>query len=132
MNPEALKLRLEGPLIDATMSEPDGGLAPAHLRFMIDTGADITIVSRRVVDGLGMVRVRMDRIRGATGMSARAPLSRVHLALAGVATTFDVNVVALSREDGECDGLLGRDVLAHLKFVYDGPRGAFALSVDEP
>lgn len=25
------------------------------------------------------------------------------------------------------DGLLGRDVLEHLRFTYDGPRGVFSL-----
>lgn len=126
MTPDPHRLRIEGPVVDAQLSEA-GGLAAERVRLMVDTGADVTIVSRRVADRLGLVRTRMDRVRGATGMAARAPVYRVHLAIDLVATTFDVDVLALVREDDDCDGLLGRDVLAHLRFIYDGPRGTFEL-----
>lgn len=127
MTPDPLKLRVEGPIIEALIAEPDGSLPAERVRFMVDTGADVTIVSRRVVDALGMVRTRMDRVRGATGAPARAPVYRAHLAILAIGTTFDVDVLALVREDEDCDGLLGRDVLAHLRFLYDGPRGTFEL-----
>jgi predicted aspartyl protease len=125
--PDPLKLRIEGPIVDVFISEPGGSIPGERVRFMVDTGADVTIVSRRVVDGLGMVRTRMDRVRGATGAPARAPVYRAHLAIEVIGTTFDVDVLALVRESDDCDGLLGRDVLAHLRFVYDGPRGIFEL-----
>ena len=127
MTPDPRKLRFEGPIVDALISEPGGSLPAERVRFMVDTGADVTIVSRRVVDALGMVRTRMDRVRGATGAPARAPVYRAHLAILAIDTTFDVDVLALVREDDDCDGVLGRDVLAHLRFVYDGPRGTFEL-----
>ena len=70
----------------------------------------------------------MERVRGATGALQRVSVHRVHLGIAGIDTTFDVDVLALHRDDGECAGLLGRDVLAHLCLAYDGARGAFSLA----
>lgn len=128
MTSDAVRLRVEGPLVDAQLSDPGGPLGPERVRLIIDTGADMTVMSRRIIDRPGMVRTRVDGVLGATGAAVRAPVYRVHLAIDMLGTTFDLDVVALVRDEGECDGLLGRDVLAHLRFVYDGPAGVFTLA----
>jgi predicted aspartyl protease len=98
-----------------------------RVTFLVDTGADMTVLSQAVVDALGVAPVGDAQIAGVTDThGVIVPLYSLQLVLAG-APPIEVDACVLSRDDADVQGLLGRDALAHLRLGYDGPRGTFAL-----
>ncbi len=122
----AEQLVVIGPYVTVEVTPPRGR-GSATVRLMIDTGAEQSILDEAVVAALGTPRRGSIQIAGVTSSASLAvDVHRVHFAIDGVNQTIDLDVVALPR-DGIGDGLLGRDVLAHLRFLYDGPAGTFRL-----
>jgi predicted aspartyl protease len=120
-------LRAFGPIVAAEVADPDRPQGDAlPLRLLVDTGAELTVIPRDVIDALGRQLVREIEITGVVrGAVARCPVFRVVLHVSGVA--FEVEVAAVERDAEAPDGLLGRDILSHLDFTYRGPRGSFTL-----
>ena len=118
------QLFLEGPRVAAKLSAVDGALV-VDVNLLIDTGADQSVLDVDIVESLGSVAIRETEIAGVTSAPLTCPVHRVHLTLLG--RTFEVDAVVLPRAGVGDDGLLGRDVLQALRFVYDGHAGTFAL-----
>jgi hypothetical protein len=51
------------------------------------------------------------------------------MASPGRVAWFDVEAAAVVPADPQLIALIGRDMLAHCRFVYDGPNGEFTLMV---
>ncbi len=70
---------------------------------------------------------------GATSAARRVNLHNVRLAFGGVAVTstrgpwVEVESVAVVPADPSILALIGRDMLAHCQFVYDGLKGEVLL-----
>lgn len=126
MSDAALVLRVDGPIVDAELADPkypQGTIV--RVRMLVDTGAELSVVPRDVIDALGLPRTREIEIAGVVPRAfAWCPVFRVVLHVGGGA--FDVEVAALPRDEVS-GGIIGRDVLSHLVFTYDGPRGVFAF-----
>jgi len=109
---------------------------PAHIRAVIDTGAEITCVDSTLVQSLGLpfggtVLVNLPAHGGVTaGAMHDASLTVVHpsgnarndLVVQNL-TVLEVSLASLGYEV-----LLGRDVLAGCRFFYHGPKGRFQLA----
>lgn len=120
-----------GPRVDVEVSpRPVAGQRPGRVvrvTFLVDTGADMTVLSQTVVDALRVPPIGDAFVAGVTDSDpVLVPVYWLHLALPGVAP-IEVYASALPRDDDVVQGLLGRDALAFLRFTYDGPRGAFTL-----
>ena len=116
----------EGPLVPVVLAGADSQVAPVVRTFLVDTGADMTIIADELVPILGLTPARTTYVAGlVTTTPRRVRLYPLHLKLAGF--EIEAEVCALPREDGVADGLVGRDVLAHFNLVYDGPNGAYEL-----
>lgn len=76
----------------------------AALPFLVDTGADITVIPARLARELQLPVVGETAIQGATGKAARVPIYRAELGVGNM--TLSAQVAALGREM-----LLGRDVV---------------------
>lgn len=127
MSEDAARLRIDGPIVDGEVTDPDfpQGTVIA-VRMLVDTGAEISVLPRDVIDGLGVTRTRDVEIAGIVPQAfVWCPVFSVVLHIGGGA--FELEVAALPRDE-VAGGIVGRDVLSHLMFNYDGPRGEFTLS----
>ena len=127
MSDDPLLLRVDGPVVDAEVADPDRAQGDAlQVRMLVDTGAELSVLPRDVIDALGLPRRREVEIAGVVPRAFMwCPVFRVVLHLAGGA--FEIEVAALPRDE-VAGGIVGRDLLSHLVFTYDGPRGTFVVS----
>jgi hypothetical protein len=97
------------------------------------------MVDDRTARALGLKAVRLDLIGGATGQPESRPVYLTQMIvrlLDAAGRSFDVafrqEIVGMEprSQRGAGFGLIGRDYLANMRFMYDGPRGAFALIRD--
>jgi predicted aspartyl protease len=97
-----------------------GGRWSAALPFLVDTGADMTVVPTRLVRELRLPVVGEMALRGATGKTARVLIHRAELGIGSV--SLPAQVAAFGREM-----LLGRDVLNLWTVVLRGRPGELEI-----
>jgi predicted aspartyl protease len=90
------------------------GQGPYH--FVVDTGADRTVVSRQVADRLGLADSNRAILHSMSGVTE---ITTVKLPTIGVAghDTDDINAAALDQENIGAQGLLGVDTLKGRRVV---------------
>ena len=98
---------------------------------LIDTGASSTAVSHRVIKKLKLVS------RGTAQVYTSAKTTEIRNEF-DISLEFDTDVhldvlriLEANLEDHNIDCIIGRDILAHGVFVYDGPHKKFTLSFAE-
>ena len=110
------------PVAEVALRSAGGGKTVSGISLLLDTGADVTLLPRAAIEGLGIPAV---------------PGQRYELMAFDVTTSFApavvLDVIFLNRVfrgrylliDEEC-GILGRDVLNHVALLLDGPRREWA------
>lgn len=97
------------------------------------------MVDDRTPQALGHRPSHYTLIGGATGVPRSLPVYRMQMIVRladadGLSheVAFGQEIVGMEPRPhrGADFGLLGRDNLAYMRFVYDGPRGAFSLLLD--
>ena len=106
----------------AGLSIPDGIVAKA----LVDTGASATCVDEEIVKRLALTPT------GATTVSTPSGNDEVFqydvgITLDGSTSEHSIGVLALSLSAIGFGALIGRDLLSHFRFEYDGPRGLFRV-----
>jgi predicted aspartyl protease len=94
---------------------------------LIDTGAAVTAVDPGVARELGLLPVGYTVITTASAAGVRTPLYAIRLLL-GTEMALELTAIAAVVGTG-FRALVGRDVLAHALFVYNGPIGEFIISL---
>lgn len=108
---------------------------PEHISLTLDTGATSSWIRPAYLKKLGILQPRswFDVVT-ADGVVATEPAYEVSLILGGVGTplTKKFNTLFGCRdfEDEPHDGLLGRNELRHLQFVWNGPAESVRMSYD--
>jgi hypothetical protein len=111
-------------------------VAPQHtIRALIDTGADRTAIHPNALALIGSLPGGTVQVRrpGVPPASSRVNLHDVPLAFGGVsnpasrATWVAIEVAAIVPADPYILALVGRDMLAHCQFVYDGLNSGLLL-----
>ncbi|HYM62753.1 MAG TPA: hypothetical protein VEZ11_17850 [Thermoanaerobaculia bacterium] len=115
--------------------------------LLLDTGATNTCISNRAANDLGLIPTRVQDGFGAGGRH-RNPvyLARLEMTIADekAQQTFgweqevqgipDLEKhapgVAMLGEERAVVGLLGRDILRHARFLYDGPAGSLSFTFE--
>jgi predicted aspartyl protease len=88
----------------------------------IDTGADLCGVPHSLVDELDLRPFRGVRAAGINGVMGEVPVYRIEIHLDDMRFA---DVEALSTRRAYL--IVGRNVLQHLVFRYDGPRGVIEI-----
>ena len=108
---------------------------PVQMRALIDTGADTTCVDASLVEQLGLpfggtTPVNLPAHGGLTfsslfnaSVTILHPSGRPRDNLA----VLDLSIVELDLAALGYQALVGRDVLARCRFLYDGPKNTFQL-----
>jgi hypothetical protein len=119
-------------LVRSRRAHPPGGLPPVVGPFAayLDTGASVTVLDPGVIAALRLEPVREAglHVLGRDDVSFH-DLYEVEAALAGCQPPRWVPLIALGgtvNPKGTA-AALGRDFLAHLTLVYDGPAGRFVI-----
>lgn len=107
-----------------------GGSEP--LRFLIDTGADRTVVSKEVAARLRLVERPRAILHSATGATS-ARMALVPELAVGRKIIRDLDAPLLATADIGADGILGIDTLRSQKLLFDfGACSLSMMSADEP
>jgi hypothetical protein len=108
---------------------------PQTIRALIDTGANRTAIHPSalaliVSSPTGTILVRRP---GSPAAAARVNLHDVRLAFGGAIVSpmrgrpVEIESAAVVPADPGVLALIGRDMLAHCQFIYDGPKGDLLL-----
>jgi hypothetical protein len=111
------------PLARVTLRNTSTGVSVSDVVLLVDSGADVTLLPRQSVEGLGisLATGRGYEIAGFDGNKSFVPA--VDLDMLFLKRLFKGQYLVIDEERG----ILGRDVLNHLALLLDGPR----LSWDE-
>ncbi|MCI0535391.1 MAG: retropepsin-like domain-containing protein [Verrucomicrobiales bacterium] len=114
---DAIRFTPPAPLALVTFRNTATGTSASGVPMLLDSGADVSLVPRQAVLGLGvsMDSAAVYELMGFDGR--RSSAQAVHLDLAFLSRTFRGRFLLI---DHEC-GILGRDILNHLSLLLDGP-----------
>jgi hypothetical protein len=105
------------PLARVTLSNPSTGATVANVVLLVDSGADVTLLPRQAVEGLGisLATGRGYEVAGFDGNKKFVPA--VNLDMLFLRRLFKGQYLIIDEERG----ILGRDVLNHIALLLDGP-----------
>ena len=136
-NAESPDLAAAGPLVEVTFTivaaaqhirreAGDPLPTPVQATAMIDTGASATAVKAGLLGPLGLHPINVAPVTTATGIDIPCPVYAVQLGLP--ANRIEITVIEAPLEGQHIQALIGRDVLQHGLFIYQGPSNQFTLS----
>lgn len=100
-----------------------------HISALIDTGSTTTAIDDAVAQKLNLIHRDIGRF-GTTGGVVEQYMYdlTVEVTLDGGHTgKFDIQSVGINMESQNCTAIIGRDILQHAKFIYDGPNNSYRL-----
>ena len=112
-----------------------------NCRFLIDTGADATVVKHEIAERAGLKLINANSPLHGVGVdtTGRTYIGRILFGLPSAISPgaihgifVDTQVLAATLPTDLIDGLIGRDVLAHFDFAYDGKTGRVSLKCHRP
>ncbi len=105
------------PVMLAVIRHPDSGESLSNIPMLIDSGADATLLPRKAVEMLGIVGTgERYQLLAFDGTTSESEAIRADLIL--VARRFRGRFLMIDAEIG----VIGRDVLNHLRILLDGPK----------
>jgi hypothetical protein len=100
--------------------------APVDALVMVDTGASLTLLTREVITALHIEPIGSVPLSTITG-SDDCRRFQVQIMLPNGLVSGDIVVVEPKQLHGGIQGLIGRDMLRAMLFVYNGPTNQFTL-----
>ncbi len=86
--------------------------------FMVDTGANSTVIAARHIAALGAPIVGKSVVNGTTG-SIELPVARIAELSTGAASAKDLDVAVMPEGSIDSDGILGADIFAGKRLTFD-------------
>jgi predicted aspartyl protease len=106
-----------------------GGSGP--FRFMVDTGADRTAVSRQLAGRLGLAKGPGGQLHSVTGISAVETVTVRELQLS-VRTIGKIDAPVLDAEHLGAEGILGTDTLRSQRVMFDFKNKLLSITPSQP
>ena len=105
------------PIASVTLRNPDHPALVADLLLLIDTGADVTLLPRSSVEQIGIPLISDVKYELAAfdGTKSAASVAVVDMIL--LSRVYRGRYLLIDSPHG----VLGRDVLNHLRLLFDGP-----------
>ena len=105
------------PVAEVELRNAQSGVSVSGVRLLIDTGADVTLVPRQSVEQLGIVAEPGEgmELLSFDGSRSIAPIATLDIAF--LSRVFRGRYLLVERDIG----ILGRDVLNHVRLLLDGP-----------
>ena len=115
---DATQFQPPAPVAFVTLRNPQTGKTLADVTMLLDTGADVTLLSRSIIDALTISVVPDQRYElvGFDGSTSFSPLVRLDLFF--LRRRFRGQFLLIEQPWG----ILGRNILNQLPLVFDGPR----------
>lgn len=106
------------PLARVSLRHPESGFVISDVVMLLDTGADVTLLPRAVIEqlGVGIVQDESYELQGFDGTVSVAQVVQIDLLF--LRRAFKGKFLLIDQEWG----LLGRDILNHVTLVFDGQR----------
>ena len=116
------------PTIEVVIANPFSDQATVPLPAKVDTGADMTVIPRRLAVELGLTSFSRVLVQGFRG---QPKVTRTYPADVNV-NGYTVEFVELILNDTENELLLGRDVLNELVLILNGPASIVEVAQNRP
>ena len=124
MGPFVKPVTITHPRISQELIEKRGeNVLAKSVRALIDTGASISIISQQVADELDLVQTGYQNVSSVQDEQ----LQPVYYGLIMFPWGRGIEVPIISCPLKNFDCLIGRDVLAHWHFTYNGPDGSIVI-----
>jgi predicted aspartyl protease len=113
------------PVAHVTLRNPHSGAMVSDVPLLVDTGADVTLLPRLAVEGLGvpLLANQSYELMGFDGSKSFAPV--VMLDMIFLARAFRGRNLLIEADRG----ILGRDILNHVTLLLDGPQQQWSEQV---
>lgn len=125
------------PMVQVRLTDAHG--AQRTCRFLLDTGANITVLDRGLVTAYAVATGVEADVEASTGDTLVTPQLRIRGLGFGSSALANVEAVAMdlagtfgAMEDGPMDGILGMNVLRGLQFVLDVSAGTIHWDSKRP
>ena len=116
---------VSGPIIDITLHGSNPALPTEELQGIIDTGASVICLDKRVALRLGLTAVNRKRMEVADGSVVESTVYMAEMAIEGLGFKDWVEIHALPMTRPSQRVLLGRSFLKNYLVTYNGPEGLF-------
>jgi predicted aspartyl protease len=121
----SVELWVSGPVIDITLHGADPSAPTETLEGIVDTGASVICLDRRVAIRLGLKAVNRKMMEVADGSQVEATIYMAEMAIEGLGFKKWVEVFALPMTSPSRRVLLGRSFLKNYHVTYSGPDELF-------
>jgi predicted aspartyl protease len=115
-------------MIEITVNVPDSPLSGMRATGLIDTGADIVLISKTIARRLGLRHVDDDLVGGISGGTIEAQIHIGCIEITELGFKKTMPLYAVDWDDTSHTVLLGRSLLKYFVFRYDGPSDLFHFS----
>ena len=137
---KVLDLIKDGPIIGLCIYPPravaeflqlQGKSVPfRHISALIDTGSTTTAIDDKIAQELGLIHRDVGKF-GTTGGIVEQFLydlqAEITLDNGEYIGSIEIQSVGINLESQNCFAIIGRDLLQHAKFVYDGRKNKYSL-----
>ncbi len=119
-----IKVTITHPRIIQENLKQEGKSAPTvSVNALIDTGASVTVITPRVADQLGLVHTGFQKVSSVQDEQQRPVYYGFIMFPWG--SGKEIPIVSCPLKNFDC--LIGRDILLHWHFTYNGPDGSIVI-----